>query len=730
MNCRNGMFVLSCLLVPAIVAAPPPPLAPEHPVTDTYFGRIVVDPYRWLEDASSPDTSAWLEAQASHARSTLDGLPGREAFAARVRVFSDAAPFSNSYVRQAGGKLFFVKRLRGQSQGALVVRPAQGGRERTLIDLEAMVGKGHHVSLMDYRVSEDGKVLAAVMQEGGAEIGTAHFYDVTTGKARAETVTGLFTDMFYLSADGRSFYYLQRETLPPGTADVDLLRHLTAMIHRLGTSAKTDVRAAGQGASSGIVVADFAAPIVKPTDHAAWATAFVVPADSLFIHVWIRPAKGGGAWRKLAGTDDMVSDVYARDDAIYLVSYRDAPNGRLLRITGPAPDLAHAQVVVPESDDVITTGEPIAPGALVPASDALYVHIMRLGRGHMLRVPYGDDAQPQEVPLPDQLQVVRSSSNQGEPGVMVRLQSWTDPGDMYRYDPVRNSVKATGLTVRNDIDLRDLVAEEVMVTGRDGTQVPLSIIYRKGLRRDGSAPALLTGYGAYGAIEFPYYARNMNAWLERGGVYADAHVRGGGELGERWHLAGQKATKHNTWEDFLACADYLVENGYTSRKRMGAWSQSAGGILIGRAITASPTAFAAVVDGVPLSDTLRYETDSNGPSNVSEFGTIKTPEGADALFKMSSYHHVTKGTVYPAVLVTAGANDPRVPVWQGAKMAAMLQASTRGGPVLLRVNRDAGHFADTAAQDVSDVADIAAFLLWQFGDPAFQPPTPERIATK
>jgi prolyl oligopeptidase len=204
-------------------------------------------------------------------------------------------------------------------------------------------------------------------------------------------------------------------------------------------------------------------------------------------------------------------------------------------------------------------------------------------------------------------------------------------------------------------------------------------------------------------------------------VLAVAHVRGGGERGEAWHLGGYQLTKHNTWEDFIACGHYLVDRHYTSRARLGIWSQSAGGVLIGRAITTEPSLFAAAVDGVPLSDTLRIEKGANGPANIPEFGSTTTKAGFDGLYAMGAYYHVVPGTAYPAVMVTAGAHDPRVDPWQGAKMAAALQAAGSARPVLLRVNYDAGHFADTTAQATSDWTDIYSFFLWNFGDPAFQP---------
>jgi prolyl oligopeptidase len=325
--------------------------------------------------------------------------------------------------------------------------------------------------------------------------------------------------------------------------------------------------------------------------------------------------------------------------------------------------------------------------------------------------------------LPQGMQVGGVATDALISGAVLDLDSWTTPGDFYRYDAKKAALTKMSLRHENDIDPKDLVAEEAQVKSWDGTMVPLSIIYKQGLVKNGSAPTAMIGYGAYGDAFTPAFTRRYNAWLERGGVLAVAHVRGGGEFGESWHLAGKKLTKPNTWRDFIASAEYLIENKYTSSAKLGIWSQSAGGILIGRSFTERPDLFAAAVDGVPCSDMLRFETGPNGPANTPEFGSVKTQAGFEDLYAMSAYYHIQTGVKYPAILMTSGANDPRVDPWQGGKMAARLQAATGSDkPVLLRVNYDAGHgITDTVSQQVSDWTDIFTFFLWNFGEPGFQP---------
>jgi prolyl oligopeptidase len=261
--------------------------------------------------------------------------------------------------------------------------------------------------------------------------------------------------------------------------------------------------------------------------------------------------------------------------------------------------------------------------------------------------------------------------------------------------------------------------------------VPLSIVSRKGLPRDGSNPLLLDGYGAYGVSQKPTLGSSSLAWYEQGGIIAVAHVRGGGEFGEDWHLAGKGARKPNTWRDAIACAEWLIAHRYTSPAKMAIQGSSAGGIFVGRAITERPELFAAAIDASPLSDMIRFEASPGGAQNVPEFGSIATHEGFSALLEMSPYHSVVDATRYPAVLLTTGINDPRVPPWQAAKMAARLQAATSSGkPVLLRVDYDAGHgLGSTQQQQEEQHADMLAFLLWQLGVKGFEI-APERLSSR
>ena len=583
--------------------------------------------------------------------------------------------------------------------------------------------KEHHVSLDQYTPSTDGRLVVVGLSPGGSEEQTAHIYDSATGRELPETFPRYEGGTF--SPDDKQLFYEQREDLGAHGDPIDKYKHMHQYEHVIGTAVSGDVVNLGSGVSAVVPVADYTFPFAAPTPTSKHVVEVVMPGVETFREIYVGEQSAltsHTGWLKVAGLPDKVTDAALEGDDRYLVSFEGTPNGKLLKTSAVHPDLKTAEVVVPASDLVFSGGF-IGSEVLHQASDALYLRVIQRGYGQVLRLAYGSGAKPTLVQLPTGMQVDEVSTDLTASGAVLDLNSWTDPGDFFRYNGKTTELKKMQLRVPNDVDPKDLVADEVQVRSWDGTMVPLTILYKRGLQKNGTAPTALIGYGAYGDAFLPGFSRRNSAWLERGGVLAVAHVRGGGEFGESWHLAGKKLTKPNTWRDFIATAEYLVDNKYTSSAKLVIWSQSAGGILIGRSFTERPDLFAAAVDGVPCSDMLREETGPNGPANIPEFGSVKTEEGFEDLYAMSAYYHIAPGVKYPAILMTAGANDPRVDPWQGGKMAARLEAATNSDrPVLLRVNYDAGHgLTDTVGQQVSDWTDIFTFFLWNFGEPAFQP---------
>ena len=267
-------------------------------------------------------------------------------------------------------------------------------------------------------------------------------------------------------------------------------------------------------------------------------------------------------------------------------------------------------------------------------------------------------------------------------------------------------------------NLDDFIAKELLVKSYDGTEVPLSVIHHKNIRMDGNNPCLLMGYGSYGISMTPYFSTTTMAWLETGGIYAVAHVRGGGEFGDEWHRAGQKATKSNTWKDFIACAEYLIQENYTSKEKIAGLGGSAGGITVGMAMIENPDLFTAMINQVGATNMIRILESPSGPANIPEFGNPADPEEFKSLLNMDTYYNIKNGIEYPAHLITGGLNDPRTIVWEPAKFAARLQTAQAGKkPILLRIDFESGHgIGDTKSQAFREYADIFTFLLWQFGE--------------
>jgi prolyl oligopeptidase len=390
------------------------------------------------------------------------------------------------------------------------------------------------------------------------------------------------------------------------------------------------------------------------------------------------------------------------------MSGNGAPRFKLLKTSLAEPDIGAASEVIAPGDRVLDS--------LTAARDALYINTMVDGVGEVLRLAPG--RAPQRLDAPRGGAAYVSAVSPLLDGVRIFESSWIQGGVRYRYDPATDEFSDDGLVPPGDFDnMEGFVVREVLVTSHDGTPVPLSILHRADLELDGSHPTIVYGYGSYGISMDVGFSTIRMAWVERGGVYAIAHVRGGGEYGQEWHYAGRMENKPNTWLDLIASAEYLVEEGYTSPQHMAPMGGSAGGILVGRSITTRPDLFGAAVIQVGMLDAIRAETTTNGVPNIKEFGTVTDRAGFEGLLAMSAYHHVADDVRYPATLLTHGFNDPRVNPWMSGKMAARLQAVNRGDPpVLLRVDFASGHgIGSTREQVLSQYADIYAFLAQQLG---------------
>ncbi len=698
----------------------PPPLAAQMQ-TDTHWGVAVEDPYRHLEAVSDPRVSQWLRAQADATSAILAKVPARNTMLERIKAIEGAAGgVTGQVVRSESGRLFFLRRNPGENQFKLLWRDGPNGADHLVFDPEAAAASdGQPRAVMDFSASRDGRKLAYSVQTGGSEIGNLHVIDVGSGRALLPPIDRIrYAEVNWLH-DGSGFFFSRlRENfdkLPPEQRFGDRTSHFRAL-GEAGT--ERPVMSASHNPALKLPV--YASPHIMQVPGARMAAAIVrmgVEPNLMLLVADLAAAKTGNAqWRKVVDLIDQVTNVTVGDGWFYLKSAKGAPRYQVLRIPVARPDMARAELVVPTGDGAI--------GAIRHARDGLYFTRREGVNTALYRVPRGSVSGPVGIALPFTGSVQIKTTSPWRDGAVLSVVAWTRAIKDYVYDPLKRNVELLALAKDGAHDAPDdIEAKEVMFKSQDGVMVPLSIVARKGTRLDGSSPTILYGYGAYGLTDDPFFNPRVYAWIEQGGIWATAHVRGGGVFGKDWHEAGRKTTKPNTWKDTIAAGEWLVANGWTKSERMAVYGGSAGGILVGRAITERPDLFAAAVPAVGVMDAVRMETSANGVANVPEFGTVKNEDEFKALLAMSSVHQVRDGTRYPAVLAVHGVNDIRVDVWHSAKFASrMATASSSGKPVLLRLEYDSGHGqGSTRLQAQERAADIWSFLLWQFGVPAYQP---------
>jgi prolyl oligopeptidase len=680
-----------------------------------------------MENLKDPDVQSWFKQEDDYTRATLASIPGREKLLARIQELDRSDPAFVRSVHRCPGDLYFYGELRaGDNVFKLYVRHGLNGEERLLVDPATVAvapsnhGKGQN-DISDISLSEDCRHVAVTITPGGSELDAeVHVIDVVTGRPTGDVILRDPWGVSEWLPDNRSFIYHRPEDRPAGVPATGLgFKPPLVYLHVLGRDPQNDPAVFGYGVVPSIDLKPNQGSGVLAWPNSGYAIARVGDMSLNFTY-YIEPLEALGrsesAWRKFADSPDKISDAVVHGDDLYLLTSKNASRYKIMHTDARRPDLSAADVTVPPSDAVVQK--------MTAAEDALYVQVLDGGINRILRVPYGPHPDVKNVALPFAGSASMAGSDPRLPGILIGLTSWTKEYRIYAYDPGTNHIIDTNLEQLGPYDHDDHIdAEDVKVQSDDGTLVPLSIVSPKGMKRDGSNPTVLRGYGAYGLLPYaPRFDLFDIAWHERGGVSAACGVRGGGEYGEEWHVAGKGPTKPNTWRDFIACATYLIDKKYTSSAYLVGQGESAGGILIGRAITERPDLFGAAIIEVGMLDMLRSETTPNGSGNVPEFGSTKTEDGFRALYAMSAYHHVTDRTPYPAVLLTTGMNDPRVDSWESGKMTARLQAATSSGkPVLLRVDYAGGHGGGTEQQLQESVADEWSFLLWQFGRQDFQP---------
>ena len=696
-----------------------PPAIAARPVNDNYHGTVVADPYRYFEDAQDPAVAAFMKAQADYARGYLDRIPARADLLKRITQLSDAA-VSISRVQVANGRVFYFKLAAGDTARKIYMRESINAAEHLLVDPARLGAPERRIAIDWFRAAPNGRLLAYGTSPGGNEESVLRVLDVDKAADTGVAIPGArYGDAVAWAPDSRALFYNRLPAsagAPIGYVNSRVYRHV------IGHDAADDTLLFGRGVGDDRGLEEIDIPRIVVPVASNTALAVVKHGDQRELAIWAAPAStlNGAAtpWKQIVERSDEVVDFEAHGADLWLLSHKNALRGKLLRTSLMSPDLARAATVVPESDHVIT--------GMAISGDALYIKMLNGGVDILQRLNFSTavyaSGKLEYIRLPFDLAVRELVGDPLKPGALLRLESWTEAPAYTTVEARSANLANSGLLPKAPVDFSAYDEVRLYATAKDGTRIPVSMVYRKGLLLSHDHPTLLTGYGAYGLVEAPYFQASRLAWLERGGIYATCHVRGGGEYGEPWHRAGQKATKGNTVTDFIACAEFLIQRGFTNPRRLAAMGGSAGGITVGNSLARRPDLFAAVVARVGALDMLRMETTPNGKPNVVEFGSTQTAEGFKALYDVSAYHQIKERPDYPGVLLTTGANDPRVEPWNSLKFAARLQQVSSGDkPVLLRVDYGSGHGAQISSSRSEELADIYAFLFWQFGMPDFQP---------
>lgn len=683
---------------PALQAAP---ATNKQPVTDSFGSITVRDDYRWLEQLNDPKVKAWAEKQNERSQEFLNALPGRAQLAAEIKKLISSTPPSLALIQVVADKIFALKVDPAKQQPFVVVVNSADdpSSEKAVCDPNAIDPFGK-TSIDWFVPSPDGKTVAVSLSKNGTEDGDLCFFDVETGKQLPDVIKHVQFPTGGGSAawtkDSTAVFYTRypREGERP---DEDLHFYMQVYLHKLGSPESEDTYSIGKEFPK---IGEVALQSNADSDYIVATVANGDGGD--YAHFVYGPDK---SWHQITKFEDQIkTGVLGFGSAFYAISLQDAPHGKIVKFALDTPD-AKPQVEVPAGDGVIQK--------LVVTTDRIVVQTL-VGGPSGLDSYNLDGSDHKNLPLPPISNVADLGA--GKNLVLVEIGSYTELAKWFKYDTENNQLAATKLSLEAPVNFADLEVTRDFAVSKDGTKVPLNIVHKKGISLDGSHPTILYGYGGFGLSEVPKARLAYRAWYDLGGIFVDANIRGGGEYGEEWHKGGNLTNKQNGFDDFAACAQYLLDHNYTSTSKLGMLGGSNGGLLMGAMITEHPNLMRAVVSKVGVYDCLRDEFWPNGAFLTTEYGSVKDPVQLKALLGYSPYQHVVDGTKYPAILMTAGLNDGRVAPYNSFKFTARLQAAAApGNPILLRVNSFGHGIGSSLDQQVADQTDTFSFFAYELG---------------
>ena len=698
----------SDLLAP-IGAAPQPAPPPVRPVSEILFGTNVTDNYRYMEKLE-PETLAWMKAQGVYTRNVFDAIVPHAALKQRVAAFSGSFGFIQNY-ESGGGRQFYEERAPGSDDFDLIVKDEKG--KRKLVDLGAIRAAhgGEPYAINYFLAAPDGSKVAVGISEGGSEAAQLYVYDAASGKQIAEPIDRAEYGPTTWSGDSGLLYFIRLKKLLKGE-EINKYKNPTVEVWDLKSPPHS---VAGHGIGKNADFEPDEAPAISISPDSSLALLVSRNGVQSELKLWTAPVASASSpnapWKPFVERNDGVTHFDIRGDAAFLVSHKNAPTSQVLRVKTGAP-LSTATVLVPAQADRIIED-------VRAASDGLYVLARRGAYSTLLRVPTGS-TRIEELPLPAKGHISEAFTDSSQPGIDINLSSWVVPPQELAYDPASMKFTPLRIEVAGNMNPAKFTVSDREAKAHDGTMIPLTLIEPVGAPKP--QIVLMEAYGSYGYSLLAQFDSRRAPVMNEGITYAICHVRGGGELGEAWRLAGKDANKHNTWQDDIACGEELIARGITSKDKLFIIGMSAGGITVAQAMSERPDLFAGIIDFVPAANTLRMEFSPNGPPNVPEFGTVTTEHGFRNLYAMDSIQHVKESVHYPAIIISLGLNDPRVEPWGPAKFAAALMASGSPNPVLLRVDPNSGHgHGSTRTQTDLLVTDWISFIKWRAGAPGWRP---------
>lgn len=690
---RLGLVALCTFLVPMLLDAVSPldgaensgpPKARRDNLRETIHGISIADPYRWLEDQKSPETRAWIEAESAYTQKFLDDIPGRKALRQRFAELLKIDTVSTPVVCQ--GRYFFSKRLANQDLSIIYLRQGIDGHDEVLVDPHPM-SRDHMVSVSMLDVTRDGKLLAYGVRHGGEDEVSVVFLDVDSRKPLPDHLPRARYMGLSLKDDQSGVYYSRHDKNGP-----------RVFSHAMGTDPSRDVLLFGQGYGPEKIVS---AQLSENNRHLLYTVFYGSAARKT--EVYYQPAVAG------AKIVPVVNDIEARffgqfiGDRLYLLTNWNAPNQRVLEAKLNDLDPRHWREVVP-------TGKPVLQGFSAVGGKLFADYLENVKSRIKILDPEGKPLGDLELPGIGTISGVSGRWDSDE--AFFSYTSFVVPPTIYRYN-VADGARSIWAKMHVPIDSDKYEVKQVWYASKDGTKIPMFLVYAKGLKLDGNTPAWLTAYGGFNISMTPTFSANAAMWVESGGVFALPNLRGGGEFGEEWHRAGMLEKKQNVFDDFIGAAEWLIANHYTNPHKLAIAGGSNGGLLVGAALTQRPDLFAAVVCSVPLLDMLRYQNFLVARFWVPEYGSAENAGQFKTLLAYSPYHNVKPGTKYPAVLFVSGDSDTRVAPLHARKMCALLQADTGSDkPVLLHYDMKTGHSAGKPInKQIDDQADIFSFVF-------------------